>query len=933
MLGNLNQTTLPGIIRALYAERKTGALHFADHPSSRRIFFREGRIVRVESDAESDRFGELLVESGTVQRVELDAARELAAREGTSVGGALVKMEHLTTDELKEAEVRRMSEIVHSLIARTAGEFRFEEAQNLAADAETFEISAEQVILDGVRRIEDTALLRTLVGDSRATLRTAASSALPLFRIKMTPGERSLLEATRARQSFSTGQLLTGSRLSEVDTLRALYALISIGILEVEQTPHAPPTDNLEKSEPGAAAAPEPPPKAEARARPAAPAESTPRRLGRFELQRLLEESSTAEVFRGRDPEIDRIVAIKVLRLTPAARDTYLESFQPAVERARQLYHPGIAAVLESGLTEDGRPYLVTEFVQGTTLRDLLPPVPLAMKHALELAAQVLDALAYAHSFGIVHQRFEPGNVLVAKDGRVKVKDFGIPLLPDADLSASLPYLSPEQIAKGKIDARADVFSFGVLCYRMLTGVLPFPVESVTTVGGLRPLEPPAPLERHGSGFPPRLGKLILRCLASDFRERFGDAGELKKALSSLEEPTPAVEKVMPAPSPRQTAQPVAAAPLPPAPAAARPGVSTPPAAPASPPPRTRAPSPSQTRIDIPVVEAPARVARKVLRRVSAKGLPEAAAENARPQAPRKRARRFLWALAAGVSLVAVVGAGAAWTFVAREEPPWNDLPSAPPSDVSVTPVPLSPPSEEVLAALLAGPSDESLFADASSALKRGDLRESGSLLMKLLERSPEFPGARDLLDQVEEERRKAAERRRPTAEPTPEPPRVAAAPSDAELFAEAENALARGELAVSRTKLDALLKINPGYSGIAELKERLEHRIWTATLPRSFAARHNHRIGGCDGVLSLTFTGLTYRSNDHEWSWAYDLLISLDRPDAVNLHVVTTDRDLLGILSNKRFTFRLKETFSDDDWRFFRKTVLEREPKPAARN
>ncbi len=478
MRGNLNQTPLPGIIREFYAERKTGALHFADHPSSRRIFFREGRIVRVESDAESDRFGEMLVESGTVQRVELDAAREIAAREGTSVGGALVKMERLTTDGLKEAEVRRMSGIVHSLIARTAGEFRFEEAQNPAADAETFEISAEQVILDGVRRIEDTALLRTLVGDSRATLRTAPSSALPLFRIKMTPGERSLLEATRARQSFSAGQLLTGSRLSEVDTLRALYALISIGILEVEQTPQAPPTDNLEKSEPGAAAASEPPPKAEARARPAVPAESTPRRLGRFELQRLLEESSTAEVFRGRDPEIDRIVAIKVLRLTPAARDTYLESFQPAVERARQLYHPGIAAVLESGLTEDGRPYLVTEFVQGTTLRDLLPPVPLAMKHALELAAQVLDALAYAHSFGIVHQRVEPGNVLVAKDGRVKVKDFGIPLLPDADVSASLPYLSPEQIAKGKIDARADVFSFGVLCYRMLTGVLPFPEES-----------------------------------------------------------------------------------------------------------------------------------------------------------------------------------------------------------------------------------------------------------------------------------------------------------------------------------------------------------------------------------------------------------------------------------------------------------------------
>jgi hypothetical protein len=213
---------------------------------------------------------------------------------------------------------------------------------------------------------------------------------------------------------------------------------------------------------------------------------------------------------------------------------------------------------------------------------------------------------------------------------------------------------------------------------------------------------------------------------------------------------------------------------------------------------------------------------------------------------------------------------GAAWTLIAREEPPWNELPSAPAGNVSVTPVPISPPSEEVLAALLAGPSDEALFAEAKSALERGDLQGSRSALMALLERDPDFPGAQALLEQVEAERRKAAERRRRPAEVEPELRPVATEPSDAELFAEAEYALARGELAVSQTKLDALLKINPGYSGLAELKERLERRIWTTTLPKSVNARHNHRIGGCDGVLSLTFEGLSFRSNDHEWAWAY---------------------------------------------------------------
>jgi eukaryotic-like serine/threonine-protein kinase len=971
--GNLNLTKLPAILRAFFAERKSGILHFSCRPSPRRVFFQKGRIVRVESDAESDRFGEELVESGRVQRAELNLALQLATREGTSVGAALVKMNRLTTEELKEGEVRRMSEIVHSLIALTAGEFRFEEAENPVTEEDAFEISAGQVILDGVRRITDADLLRTLVGDLRATLRTTPSSALPLFQIKMTPGERSLLQATGVRQTFSTEQLLSGSRLSEIETLRAVYALISIGLLEVDGTTQAPGLDRIEGSELAADVASEPAAKAEARVGAAPQVESIRERLGRFEIQRLLERSSTGEVFRGRDPDIDRIVAIKVLASTgaptPAVLEKYLESFHQELDRARQLHHPGIVAILEKGLTEDGRPFLVTEYVKGTTLRDLLPSGPLAMKHALELAAQILDALAYAHSRGIVHRRVKPSNVLVTADGRVKVKDFGLPRLPDADVSGSLPYFSPEQIASGRIDARSDVFSFGVVFYRMLTGALPFPEDSFTTVvRALRPLDPPAPLERYGSEFPSRLGKIVLRCLAGDPRERFADAGELKQAMSCLEEPTSAAEKAVPAPGPAPSVPAIAPS-LPPAHATTRPSVPPPAAAeprtppkPASPPPKTRTPRPSETPIVVPVVEAAPRVEPEAVSAnaeqvasdgaaeapsapasVAAKGAPALRArrtesrrrspEPAEP-APRGRTGRWIWAVPAVACSVAAVGAGAVWILVAREEPPWKELPSAPAGDVSVTPIPLSPPSEAELAALLAGPSDEALFADASSALKRGDLRESRSILMELLERDPEFPGARALLERVEAERRKAADRRRPAVEVQPEPPSVAATdPSDAELFAEAENALARGELAVSKTKLDALLKINPGFSGAAELMERIEHRIWTTTLPRSFAARHNHRIGGCDGVLSLTYTGLSFRSNDHEWAWAYDKLIGLDRPDAVNFYVVTSDRDLLGILSNKRFTFRLEEVFSDDDWRFFRKTVLDRDLTPGPRN
>lgn len=929
MRGNLNLTKLPAILRAFYAERKSGILHFSCHPSPRRILFQQGRIVRVESDAESERFSEELVGSGKVQRAELNLALQLATREGTSVGAALVKMKRLTAEELKEAEIRRMNGILHSLVALTAGEFRFEETENPTAEEDGFEIPVEKVILDGVRRIADATLLRTLVGDLRAPLRTTPGSPLPVFGIKMTPVERGLLEATRARPPFTTEQLISGTRLSEIDALRAVYALISIGLLEVEGARQAPPLENGREQESAAEPVSEPSPRTAARVAPVRQADAIPPRLGRFEIQRLLERGETGEVFRGRDPDIDRIVVIQVLNwpagMTPPEIQKCVESFHQEIDRARQLHHPGIVAVLEKGLAEDGRSFLVTEHVKGTTLRDLLPSGPLAMKHALDLAAQILDALAHAHSRGVVHRRVRPSNVLVTPDGRVKVKGFGVPRLPDADSSGSRPYLSPEQIATGKIDARGDVFSFGVVCYRMLTGALPFAEDSVgTVVRAVRTLDPPAPIEKYGTGFPPRLSKIVLRCLARDPLERFADAGELKKALSSLEGPEPADEKVVVPPS-RPSLAPARAT---------RPSVSAPPA-PQRPPgpasnPRVEpvsvsAPAPAP-RAPAPVtVKAPASRAQPS---ESPKRSPEPVVEKARTAAPRTSTRRWIWALAAAASLVAG-GVGAAWTLIAREEPPWNELPSAPAGEVMVTPVPLSPPSEETLAALLAGPSDEALFAEASSALKRGDLRESRSLLIALLERAPDFPGARELLEQVEAERRKAAERKRPAVEVKAEAPPVAAEPTDAELYADAESALNRGELAVSKTKLDALLKINPGYSGLAELKERLEHRIWTTTLPRSFTARHNHRIGGCEGVLSLTFAGLSFRSKDHEWAWAYGDLISLDRPDAVNFYVVTTDRDLLGILSKKRFTFRLEEVFSDDDWRFVQKTVLDRDPTP----
>ncbi|HEY7818444.1 MAG TPA: protein kinase, partial [Vicinamibacteria bacterium] len=513
MRGNLNRTKLPAIIRSFYAERKSGVLHLSCPPGARRIFFRQGRIVRVESDAEPDRAGEQ--------------------------GNAL------SAEERKGAEIRRMSEIVQPLLASTAGEFRFEESEVPVPKEGAVELPAEQLILDGVRRISDSSVLRALVGDVGATLRTTSSCAFPVFQIKLTPGERGLLESTR-KQPSSVGQVLSGSGLGDVETLRALYALLSIGLLEAEGGREAaPPVEDTAPVE--AAPEPAPAPASLAPAKEASRAESIPKRFGRYEIQRQLARSSTGILYRGRDPEIDRIVAIKVLHPMvgqPAEVEKLRESFQQEFQKARQLHHPGIVAILEAGMTKEGRPFLITEYVPGTTLRDQLAPGPLAVKHALDLATQIVDALAHAHSRGVVHRRLKPSSVLMTADGRVKIKDFALPG-------------TPEERAGRVADARADVFSFGVLAYRMLTGVLPFPEGSASPS-----TNPPAPLEKYVRDLPLRFGKIIFRCLAGDPLERFPDAGELKRAWSAPEAPaSTATQAVAPVPPPPRPQAPVPAPP------------------------------------------------------------------------------------------------------------------------------------------------------------------------------------------------------------------------------------------------------------------------------------------------------------------------------------------------------------------------------------
>jgi WD40 repeat protein/tRNA A-37 threonylcarbamoyl transferase component Bud32 len=206
-------------------------------------------------------------------------------------------------------------------------------------------------------------------------------------------------------------------------------------------------------------------------------------KLGRFELLDAVGQGAFGTVYKARDPELDRVVALKVPRAGHLSGQAELDRFLREARSAAQLRHPSIVSVHEVGLA-DGVPYLVSEFVQGMTLADLLSARHPSFREAAELVAAVAEALHYAHERGVVHRDVKPANVMIGGDGRPSVMDFGlarrdageITMTVEGQVLGTPAYMSPEQAAgeAHKVDGRSDVYSLGVILYQMLTGELPF---------------------------------------------------------------------------------------------------------------------------------------------------------------------------------------------------------------------------------------------------------------------------------------------------------------------------------------------------------------------------------------------------------------------------------------------------------------------------
>ena len=284
--------------------------------------------------------------------------------------------------------------------------------------------------------------------------------------------------------------------------------------------------------------------------------------VGPYEILALLGAGGMGEVYRARDTSLKRDVAIKVIPAYWSRDPERLHRFELEAQAAAALNHPNIVSIFHVGQHE-GSPYIVTELLQGETLRDRLQRGPLRFREALDHGVDIARGLAAAHSAGIVHRDLKPENLFLTKEGRVKILDFGIAKLQQVQLASAdsatvtlqdetvpgqvlgtVGYMSPEQVRGQAADARSDIFALGAILYEMLTGKRAFQKPtSAETMSAILNEDPPT-ISQVTPDLPPGLHRIVNRCLEKSPDKRFQDASDLAFALEAISDSSAAIPAV-----------------------------------------------------------------------------------------------------------------------------------------------------------------------------------------------------------------------------------------------------------------------------------------------------------------------------------------------------------------------------------------------------
>lgn len=267
-----------------------------------------------------------------------------------------------------------------------------------------------------------------------------------------------------------------------------------------------------------------------------------PQGIGRYEIVEELGQGAMGRVYKAHDPKIGRAVAIKTLSAVGIGpeMEQYRARFLLEAKSAGRLNHPGIVSVYDVVDDSYGRPCLVLEFVDGTTLDRLVRDQPLPLATVLDYVAQVARALEYAHAQGIVHRDVKPANIMITAAGQAKLSDFGIAKIEGTTLTmagqvlGTPAFMSPEQCKGESVDYRTDIFSLGTVLYTLVGGLKPFPGDTFTSVAYKVVHTDYVPLSELDPKLPPQLDAIIARCLAKEPEARYPAAGHIAMDLDPI---------------------------------------------------------------------------------------------------------------------------------------------------------------------------------------------------------------------------------------------------------------------------------------------------------------------------------------------------------------------------------------------------------------